>query len=98
MILNPDERELLLATARQKCSVDQQKRVMDLARSGTLDWGNVTRAAWRHGTLPLLFEHLKNAGCESSIPAAALHLMRQSFVRIAARSFGHTNSLAEVVR
>src|SRR5881397_3650901 len=98
MILTSRERELLLVSARQNCSAEQNKRISELARTATLDWENVIRAAWRHGTLPLLFEHLKNVGCESSIPAPALHLMRQSYVRMAARSHGHTNSLAEVVR
>lgn len=72
------ERELLLCVGRRVINEQVRARLRALAK-GPIDWDALTREAFDHGLLPLLYSHL-NAECRDLIPSLVLARLKEEFL------------------
>lgn len=76
------EVELLLCCARTRTSPEMSQRIREAAQK-QIDWVQLYRLAFRHGTLPLLYWNLHRI-CPNIVPGGVLEPLRLCYEAIAA--------------
>jgi hypothetical protein len=95
-MLTPSERELILICARQNVPAESAERATAILDS-QLNWDELIATAWRHGVGSLLFRNMQSLDRHEKIPARALHLLRQTYVRASVRNQAHFAAIAELL-
>jgi len=95
-ILNDSpELRLLVCLARTTLDATDSARARNLVR-GRLDWDRFLALAWRHGLMPLAFNHLTNSFAEH-VPAGHLQKVRDDFQHNTARNLWLATELCRVL-
>jgi len=89
------ELDLLVCLARTILDPAQRTRAGELIR-GQLDWDRFLALAWRHGLMPLVFNHLLNSFVEL-VPARHLEKIRDDFQHNTARNLVLATELCRVL-
>ena len=91
---NTPEFCLLTCLARTKLNSDDSARAADLLR-GELQWDKFLALCWRHGLMPVVFNHLRTTFAEF-VPPTPLRKVREDFQHNAARNVMLATELCSV--
>jgi hypothetical protein len=90
------EIELLLCCARVELDAEGAARLRHLAQAAP-DWEQLLRSALRHGTMPLLYHHLKRT-CPDLVPRGFMERLHDHFYRNAMRNQALNEELCRVLQ